>query len=116
MKKVTANIDYILKPNGSMLAGQQSAFSFGKNLSVFKGNVERKVMSFHKWFKFLKFIHKNQKTNSVDRHPPNSWNLFNMHGNVWEWCLDKSEGMHKIPEIFKEDIKNPVSSAGEEHF
>ena len=51
-------------------AGTKTAYSFGEAFEPSRANVNSK------------------ETVPVKAYPPNPWGLYQMHGNVWEWCAD----------------------------
>ena len=40
---------------------------------------------------------------------PNAWGLYDCHGNVWEWCLDKVQNISDLTDLAVTDPPGPTS-------
>ncbi len=60
-------------------AGTTTAFHFGETITDKLANYSRNV----------------NKTTAVGQFSPNAFGLYDMHGNVWEWCQDNWHGNYE---------------------
>ena len=86
-------------------AGTETSFNFGSTLNGDKANCDGNYHPYGKSSKGPSIGH----TTRVGRYEPNAWNIYDMHGNVWEWCEDCYDNDFYTKEVAKVD---PCCSSG----
>jgi formylglycine-generating enzyme required for sulfatase activity len=83
-------------------AGSTTPFHFGDTITTDLANYRGTDHEEYQWSgsygQGSKGVYR-QETTSVDSFPPNAFGLYDMHGNVWEWCQDDYSDNYNVTPV-----------------
>ena len=94
-------------------AGTETAFNNGTNIPSLGQALLAPCPNLDEvgWYKY----NRNEKTHPVGQKQPNAWGLYDMHGNVYEWCLDYCDWNRNdriVTDTYIDGIKDPLCKTG----
>ncbi len=91
-------------------AGTETALNSGKNLEnvIEDANMAEVGRYYYNSFSPSQGGYTLEGTAKVGSYLPNNWGLYDMHGNVWEWCLDLFDN---VIQRSADDATDPVGNA-----